>query len=132
MNKALLLGRLTRDPELRYTTSGIAVARFDLAVNSGRKKQDGSYDVDFLTVVAWRERAEFAANHLAKGRQVLVEGRIKTRSYEDRDNNRRKATEIEAALIYFADSKKDTGTDQSGNFDTGDFTPVYDDEDLPF
>lgn len=132
MNKAILLGRLTRDPELRYTTNGIAVARFDLAVNSGRKKQDGTYDVDFLPVIAWRERAEFVANYLTKGRQVLVEGRIRTRSYDDREGNRRKTTEIEASAIYFADSKKGAGAYQSDDYNTSDFTPVYDDDDLPF
>lgn len=132
MNKAILLGRLTRDPELRYTPNGIAVANFDLAVNRSTKRPDGSNDVDFLPVIAWRERAEFVVNYLSKGRQVLVEGRIKTRSYTDRNGNKRKATEIEATAIYFADSKKATEAEQSDYLDTGDFEPVYDDDDLPF
>ena len=104
MNKAILLGRLTRDPELRYTPNGIAVANFDLAVNRSTKRPDGSNDVDFLPVIAWRERAEFVANYLSKGRQVLVEGRIKTRSYTDR-TGLNEATEIEATAIYL-NSKK--------------------------
>lgn len=133
MNKAILLGRLTRDPELRYTTNGTAVATFDLAINSGKKRQDGSNEADFLPVVAWRERAEFAAQHLSKGRQVLVEGQIKTRTYEDREGVRRKATEIVASRIFFADSKKDANNNDSDlSFDSG-FTPVDpDDDDLPF
>ena len=132
MNKAILLGRLTKDPELRYTANGIAVATFDLAIN-GKKRQDGSNEADFLPIVAWRERAEFAAQHLSKGRQVLVEGQIKTRSYDDKEGVRRKATEIVASLIYFADSKRDTSNDDSDlSFDSG-FTPVDpDDDDLPF
>ena len=132
MNKAILLGRLTKDPELRYTANGTAVATFDLAIN-GKKRQDGSSEADFLPVVAWRERAEFAAQHLSKGRQVLVEGQIKTRSYEDREGVRRKATEIVASLIYFADSKRDTNNDDSDSSFNSDFTPVDpDDDDLPF
>jgi len=132
MNKAILLGRLTRDPELRYTANGIAVTRFDLAVNSGRKKPDGTSEADFIPVIAWRERAEFVANYLTKGQQILIEGRIKTRTYEDKDGNHRKVTEVEAALIFFADSKRGTNTEPSGEYDTNDFTPVDYDDDLPF
>lgn len=132
MNKAILLGRLTRDPELRYTPNGIAVARFDLAVNRSTKNPDGTYDVDFIPIIAWRKRAEFVVNYLSKGRQVLVEGRIKTRTYTDRDGNKHKITEIEASSIYFTDSRKASAeTGQTDYIDTGAFEPV-DDDDLPF
>ena len=102
------MGRLTRDPELRRTGSGIAVAGFALAVDRDHSsKEDGSKETDFLEVVAWRSTAEFVSKHLTKGRMIAVDGRLQSRSYEDKDGNKRKAVEIVADRVYFADSGRD-------------------------
>lgn len=95
LNKVFLIGRLTQDPDMRYTPSGVAVARFSLAVDRPYKKQDGSRDTDFIDIVAWRQRAEFASNYLSKGRQVLVEGRLQVRSFVGQDGVRRRVSEVQ-------------------------------------
>ena len=137
MNRVLVMGRLTKDPELRRTGSGIAVANFTLAVDRDHSsKEDGTKDTDFFDVVAWRSTAEFAEKYLTKGRMIGVDGRLQSRTYEDKDGNKRKAVEIVADRIYFADSKyaSDRNTQnayQSG--DPSDFAEVTeDDSDLPF
>ena len=112
MNRITVMGRLTKDPELRHTSSGIACASFTLAVDRDYgAKDDGSREADFPDVVAWRSTAEFASKYLAKGRMVAVDGRLQTRMYEDKEGKKRKAVEIVADRIYFADSKR---TDDSG------------------
>lgn len=105
MNDIKLLGRLAGDPELRYTTGGTAVTSFDLAVNRPTSK-DGQKIADFFPIVAWRERAEFVAKYLSKGRQIVVDGTLRTRKWQDKDGNNRKTIEIIADNIYFADSNK--------------------------
>ena len=99
-NKALLIGNLTRDPELRYTTSGIPVARFAIAVNRFKKKGaeggPGSQDVDFINIVAWRRLAEICGEYLKKGRPVAIEGRLQIRSYTGKDGQPRTMTEVVA------------------------------------
>lgn len=109
LNKAIIMGRLTKDPELRYTQSGKPVASITLAVDRGFKTQDGSRATDFIPVVAWDKRAELLHNYFAKGRMAIVEGRLQVRDYTDNDGNKRKVTEIVADSIYFGDSKKDDG-----------------------
>ncbi|WP_293969456.1 single-stranded DNA-binding protein [uncultured Ruminococcus sp.] len=101
MNKVIISGRMTVNPELKTTTSGKSVCSFNLAVDRANKNDEA----DFPTVVAWDGTAEFASRYLTKGRKIIVEGHIHTRNYEDRDGNNRKATEIYAEHIEFADSK---------------------------
>lgn len=129
MNKVILIGRLTRDPELKYTQSGIAVTRFTLAVDRPFKGQDGRKEADFIDCVVWRAQAETVANYLDKGRQVAVEGRLQIRPYETQDGQKRKATEV------ICDRVKFLGSRSEGHSSTGD--ELDDDEmgvndDLPF
>ncbi len=127
-----LMGRLTADPELRYTTNGVAVATFTLASDRGRKRDDGSKATDFINVVAWRARAEFAAQYLTKGRLVVVEGRLESRTYTANDGSNRKAVEINASAIHFAEGKRDgAAAPPSGSAFDG-FTEVDADDDMPF
>jgi len=132
MNKTLLMGRLTKDPELRYTQSGIAVARFTLAVDRRMQKDK----TDFISVVAWRKLAEFCAQYLSKGSKVVIVGSLQTRAWDDKETGkRRSATEVVADEMYFAESKR-TGAQEEKNpleeaLEDGSFTLV-EDEDLPF
>ena len=108
LNRIILMGRLTRDPELRHTGSGTAVASFSLAVERDfRDKASGQRVTDFIDVVAWRQTGEFVSRFLAKGRLALVEGTLQNREYTDRDGNRRTATEVVASNVYFSDSRRD-------------------------
>lgn len=100
LNHATIMGRLTKDPELRSTTDGKPVTSFTLAVERDVK---GEHSADFIDVVAWAAAAEFVARHFTKGRMAIVEGRIQTRQWEDREGNKRRSTEIVAAHIYFGD-----------------------------
>lgn len=106
-NHTGLQGRLTATPELRYTPSGTAITSFTLASDTGRKTKDGNRITNFIDCVAWRQQAEFACKYLTKGRLVIVDGELTSRTYEDKDGNRRKATEITVRNINFSDSKKD-------------------------
>lgn len=135
-----LQGRLTADPELTHTPSGVAITSFRLASDTGRKTKDGKKITNFIDCVAWRAQAEFVSKYLSKGRLVLVEGEITSRNYDDKDGNHRKATEITVDSVHFCDSKKD-GQSSGGDFadaggypdSSGDFTEVDDDGgDLPF
>ena len=135
-----LQGRLTADPELRHTPSGVAITSFRLASDTGRKTKDGKKITNFIDCVAWRAQAEFVSKYLSKGRLVLVEGEITSRNYDDKDGNHRKATEITVDSVHYCDSKKD-GQSSGGDFadaggypdSSGDFTEVDDDGgDLPF
>lgn len=116
-NHTGLQGRLTADPELRYTQQGTAITSFTLASDTGRKTKDGKKITNFIECVAWRAQAEFVCKYLSKGRLVLVEGELTSRSYEDKDGNRRKAVEITVDSVHFCDSKKDGAG--AGHQDTG-------------
>ena len=107
LNHIVLMGRLTRDPELRRTQSGTAVAAFALAVDRDFKGDDGEKKTDFIDIVAWRNTAEFVSKYFTKGRMAVVEGKLQTREYTDRDGNRRYATEVVADNVYFGDSRRD-------------------------
>ena len=127
LNKVVLIGRLTKDPELRYTASGTAVARFTLAVDRGFKNQDGEKQADFIPITVWRTQAENCAKHLAKGRLVAVVGRIQTGHY-DKDGQRHYTTEVVADEVRFLEwgEKREQGQDIPG------FTPYEDGIELPF
>lgn len=105
LNKAILAGRLTKDPELRTTTSGTTVTQFDIAVNRRGAKDGQQPQVDFITVVAWRQTAEFITRYFKKGNAICVVGSIQTRSYTDKNNQKRTATEVVADEAYFVESK---------------------------
>ena len=113
LNRIILMGRLTRDPELRHTQSGVAVASFSLAVDRDFKNDKGERETDFFDIVAWRQAGEFASKYLSKGRLAAVEGRVQFRDWTDRNGNKRRSTEVVADSVYFADSKKDGDGAQS-------------------
>ena len=126
MNKTILIGRLTRDVELKRTQSDTAVANFTLAVNRKFAK-DG--ETDFINIVAWGKTAEFCNNYFEKGRQVAISGRIQTRNYENKEGQKVYVTEVVAEDVYFADSKKDNG---STNTKPAEINPGDEDDELPF
>ena len=108
LNKIILMGRLTHDPELRRTQNGTAVTGFSLAVERDFKDEDGKRATDFIDIVAWRAAAEFVAKYFTKGRMAMVEGRLQIRDWKDKDGNNRRSAEVVADNIYFGDSRKDT------------------------
>ncbi len=110
LNRIVLAGRLTKDPELRYTQNGIAVASFTLAVNRTFTNQQGEREADFINCVVWRKQAENAANFLSKGSLCGVDGRIQTRNYEGQDGKRVYVTEVLAESVQFLESKKQGNT----------------------
>lgn len=112
LNKVVLIGRLTRDPELRYTTNGTAVCRFSLAVNRRYNREQ----VDFIDIVAWRGLAENCANYLGKGRLAAVDGSIQIRSYEAQDGQKRKVTEVVADDVRFLDRGGTSGSEAKASF----------------
>ena len=121
MNKAFLIGRLTRDPELRYTGNNTAVASFTIAVNRTYTNQAGEREADFIPVVVWRRQAESVKNYLSQGSQVAVEGRIQVRSYDDQNGQRRYVTEIIADSVEFIGSKRDNNSQgqSTDNYNSG-------------
>lgn len=148
LNKVFLQGRLVADPELRHTQSGTAVATFRLAVDRDFKDKDtGEKKTDFINVVAWRHTGEFVSRYFTKGRMALVEGRMQVRQYDDRDGNRRYATDVVAENVYFGDSKRDSDDRDRVPASTDTYSGAYqvggnyqdqfsdltdDDEELPF
>ena len=116
LNRIILMGRLTRDPELRQTQSGASVANFSLAVDRDFKdKQTGEKTTDFIDIVAWRSSAEFVSRFFTKGRMAVVEGRLQLRDWTDKDGNKRRTAEVLAEHVYFGDSRRDT---EAGAADT--------------
>lgn len=142
MNKVILIGRLTRDPELKFTAgSGIAVTTFTLAVDRNFKNKDGQKEADFINIVVWNKLAEIVANNLTKGRLTAVSGRLQTRSYEGNDGQKRYVTEVVAEDVQFLDRKDSGGAPMQkaqpeGMPDFGghdeDFFPLNGDNDIPF
>ena len=144
LNKIILMGRLTRDPELRRTQSGTAVTSFSLAVDRDFKSQSGEKETDFIDIVAWRNTAEFVSKYFTKGRMAVVEGRLQIRDWTDQNGNKRRTAEVVADNVYFGDSKRegDTGGSYGGGYQpagrpvdvsAGDFTELGDEDgELPF
>ena len=110
LNHIVIMGRLTRDPELRRTQSGTAVASFSLAVDRDVKNQDGSRSAGFIDCVAWKGTAEFVSKYCSKGRMSVVEGRLQIRDWTDRDGGKRRSAEVLVDNIYFGESRKDDGS----------------------
>lgn len=138
LNKIILMGRLTRDPELRRTNSGTAVASFAIAVDRDFKGQGGEKETDFIDIVAWRNTAEFVSKYFTKGRIAVVEGRLQIRDWKDREGNNRRSAEVVADNVYFGDSKRD-GDAVGGSYTGGQTAPSgefkesdEDDVELPF
>ena len=147
MNQVVIMGRLTRDPELRHTPNGVAVASFSLAVDRGYTPKDGGEkQTDFIDVVAWRGTAEFVSKYFTKGQMAAVTGRLQIRDWTDKEGGKRRSAEVVADNIYFTESKKSREasyghTEQKEDFGAGYATPVessdfaeldMDDGDLPF
>lgn len=142
LNQINIMGRLTRDPELRYTGSNIPVATFRIAVDRDfGKGENGERATDFIDIVAWRQTGEFIAKHFEKGSMIAVTGRLQMRDWEDRDGNKRTSAEIMVDHAYFCggkpsrtDSTEDTGAFERSMQQASAFTPVDidDDGELPF
>lgn len=145
MNKAILVGRLTHDPELKVTPNGVNVCSFTVAVGRRFAREGEERQADFIRCVAWQKTAEFICRYFAKGRMIGVVGSIQTRSWDDQEGNRRYATEVRVDEAYFTESKPQSqglgpneklgagALQEPGLPDGGDFMPgEYEDEDLPF
>jgi len=132
MNHIILIGRLTKDPELRYTPQGVAVANFDLAVDRPTTNANGERETDFIRIVAWQKTAENCANYLKKGRLVAVEGRLQIRSYETQDGQKRRVAEVVASYVQFLERANQDGGQASATSSGGDDLGGFDLDSLPF
>ncbi len=137
LNKVILIGRLTHDPELRYTPNGNAVTKFTLAVNRSFKNRQGEREADFIDIVVWQKQAENCANYLGKGRLVAVEGRLQIRSYDDSQGIRRKASEVVADNVRFLDRAREstpgTGSGAQGAQQSGYGSEIsFNEDEIPF
>lgn len=138
LNAIAIMGRLSRDPELRQTTTGKNVASFTIACSRGRKDANGKDLVDWIPVVAWEHTAEFVCKYFEKGSPIAIDGRLQSRTYKDRDGNNRTAIEIVANNVNFAGSKSTGGgsnsvpTGGSYNEPTAQYDEIEDEGDLPF
>lgn len=147
LNHITVMGRLTRDPELRMTQSQTPVTSFTVAVDRDYGAKGQEKETDFIDCVAWRHTAEFVSKYFSKGRMAVVSGRLQIRGWEDRDGNKRRSAEIVADNVYFGDSKKESDGNRAGNYSEGSnsvsagyddyggsgFTELDDDDgDLPF
>lgn len=131
-NKVILIGRLTKDPELRYTPNGVAVARFTLAVNR-RQIRDRERETDFIDIVVWQKQAETCASYIGKGRMVAIEGRLQIRSYDDSQGIRRKAAEVVAETVRFLDRAKESAlADHPGEGQGYGSEISFNEDDIPF
>lgn len=137
MNKAIISGRLTREPDVRYTTTGKVVCQFTLAVDRPFTNQDGQREADFINIVVWGKIAELCGNSLAKGHRALVEGRLQLRSYDGKDGAKRYVTEVVANSVEFLERKGYTPGNGSANSAQpspmdGFATAEFGDEEIPF
>ena len=140
LNKVVLMGRLTKDPELRRTGSGTAVTSFSLACDRDFKSLSGEKETDFIEVVAWKNTAEFVSKYFSKGRMAVVDGRLQIRNWTDKSGNKRTTAEVVAENVYFAGSKRsEANENQKENFNalsgrlSDDFVPISEEDgELPF
>lgn len=118
LNKIIVMGRLTRDPELRRTQSGLSVTSFSVACDRDFKSQSGEKETDFIDIVAWRNTAEFVSKYFTKGRMAVVSGRLQIRNWNDKDGNKRRSAEVVADNVYFGDSRRDgdSGSSYGGSY----------------
>jgi single-strand DNA-binding protein len=132
LNTVILIGRLTRDPELRYTPSGTAVCTFSLAVDRPFTNQQGERETDFIDIVVWRKEAETVAQHLTKGRLAAVRGRLQIRSYETQDGQRRRVAEVVADTVRFLDARRREPAAPAGAVEAAAEFADEEPEDVPF
>lgn len=138
MNRVNLIGRLTKDPELRFTPgTGMAVSTFTIAIDRRKANKDGKKEADFIPIVVWGKQGESVANYMSKGRLIGISGRIQTRNYEGKDGIRRYVTEIVADEVQFLDYKNNSSNNvandnNSTSYDSGWTDPVDDDDEIPF
>lgn len=138
LNHITIMGRLTRDPELRRTNTGKAVTKFTLAVDRDYAEKGAERETDFIGCVAWRGTAEFVDKYFGRGQMAVVSGRLQIRDWEDKDGNKRRSAEIVADNVYFGESKRDAGANGAPSYGikpapTSDFAVLEDeDEGLPF
>lgn len=138
LNSITIMGRMTRDPELRRTNSGTSVTSFTLAVDDDYKNDNGERKTIFVECVAWRGTADFVSKYFGKGRMAIVKGKLDIRDWTDKEGNKRKSAEVVAENVYFGDSKKEDSGSYGGysapayQQPGSDFTQLDDDEQLPF
>ena len=137
LNKVILMGNLVADPEYKTTPSGVGVTTFRIAVGRRFAKQGDEVTADFFSIVAWRNTAEFVSKYFTKGRMAVVDGRLETRNWTDKEGNKRKAVEVVAESVYFGDSKKESSGGASyGGYEmpaAGGFSEINEEDgDLPF
>ncbi len=140
LNSIIIMGRLTADPELRSTSSGLSVTSFTVAVDRGYVRAGEEKKADFIPVVAWRQTADFVSKFFRKGSMIAVQGSLQSRSYEDKNGNKRVAYEVIADQVSFCGSKAESGTgsydsvspSSYNNSSADDFSSVVEDDDLPF
>ena len=125
LNHIVIMGRLTRDPELRYTGSNIPVAGFTVAVDRDRAPEGQEKETDFIDCVAWRQTGEFVGKYFSKGSMIVVSGRLQIRNWTDKDGNKRRTAEIVADNVYFGESKRDGGQAQAGQNNQQSSYPAY-------
>ena len=147
LNRAIMMGRLTHDPELKTTQAGTQFCRFSIACDRDFKNTSGEKETDFVDIVAWRSTAEFVSKYFTKGRMAVVSGRLQIRNWQDKEGNKRRSAEVVADNVYFGESKRDSMA--SSGFDqtpppvsyqapanpaaSSDFSTLMDDDpDLPF
>ena len=131
-NKAILMGRLTRDPEKRYTQSNTTVAVFTLAIDRDRTDQSGQRQTDFIDCVAWGRQAEFVCKWFTKGVLAVVYGQIQSRNWEDKHGNKRTSIEVKVDELQFGESKKSRESGSAPNVNANDFNELGDDSEVPF
>ena len=136
LNHIIIMGRLTRDPELRRTGSGLAVASFSVAVDRDYPNKDtGEKETDFINCVAWRQKGEFVSKYFSKGSMIVVSGRLQIRNWTDKDGNNRTTAEIVAEEVYFGETKKEKANTEINTYNNYPLPPDWDDDGeavLPF
>ena len=131
MNRVELIGRITRDPELRYTNNNIATCRFTLAVNRPFQSQNGEQGTDFINIVVWRKQAENVKNYLTQGSQVAIDGRIQTRIYDDNNGQKRYVTEVIADNVEFIGSRSSSNNSNNAGYSQASGPTPYDFGNVP-
>lgn len=138
LNKVILMGRLTKDPELRYTPNNIPVCSYTIAVDRNYARQGEQRQTDFIPVVSWRSNAEFVSKYFSKGKMIIVVGSLQVRTWDDQEGKRHYITEVIAEETYFGESKRDAenrmniALDDDHSRDIEGFTPIEGDDELPF
>lgn len=133
MNNVSLIGRLTADPELKTTQSGLSIVRFSVAVDRQYTKQGEERQADFINILAWRQTAEFICKYFSKGQRIALTGRIQTGSYTDKDGIKRYAFDVVADNVEFCEPKRNDNNSRAADVEVeDDFADLPDDEDLPF